>query len=389
MNRTTKKAKAGIPLFIRDVVFKLNVKFQCVMLLLVSIAVYAASVGTLTLNTQDCDDAGLGFEFVGIGFISGNEFFDDSPISSVYRCIALTTSETLNNVEESAANVSAAATRYQSFALQNQIAAGMARLLSAGDSNIVDSGNKMAASSDINSLLPDGAWLTTNITEISDDTSTQTDIDIYQVVAGTDKIIGDFILGSALTYVHNESEQGNTHSTGDTVGIAPYLAFKITDFMFASTYLAYNYTHTNAVANGSDIDTNEFLSETNINFFKVIDSFILKGRGGFRYKHTHTSLEQDVIGRDDDFDELSWIGDIEFGYQFSKKLRFYTGFLYEYRDQEISGASALIHDGVGFMRYGTQYSINKDLSLGALIEHDINDEDNDFISGGLNARLVF
>jgi hypothetical protein len=41
------------------------------------------------------------------------------------------------------------------------------------------------------------------------------------------------------------------------------------------------------------------------------------------------------------------------------------------------------------MRYGTQYSINKDLSLGALISHDINDEDNDFISGGLNARLVF
>jgi hypothetical protein len=265
----------------------------------------------------------------------------------------------------------------------------MARLLSEGYSNIVDSGNKMAASSDINSLLPDGAWLTTNITEISDDNSIQSDIDIYQVVAGTDIIIGDFILGSALTYVHNESEQGNTHSAGDTVGIAPYLAFKITDFMFVSSYLAYNYTHTNAVDNGSDIDTNEFLSETNINFLKVIDSFILKGRGGFRYKHTHTSLEQDVIGRDDDFDELSWIGDIEFGYQFSKKLRFYTGFLYEYRDQEISGASALIHDGVGFMRYGTQYSINKDLSLGALIEHDINDEDNDFISGGLNARLVF
>ena len=386
MNRTTKE-KAGIPLFIRGVVFKLNVKFQCVMLLLVSMAVYAASVGTLTTNSQDCVDAGLGFELLGTGFISGNEFSEDTlQGQSVYRCIA---SDEINNVAESAANVSASATRYQSFALQNQIAAGMARLLSEGYSNIVDSGNKMAASSDINSLLPDGAWLTTNITEISDDNSTQSDIDIYQVVAGTDIIIGDFILGSALTYVHNESEQGNTHSTGDTVGIAPYLAFKITDFMFVSSYLAYNYTHTNAVDNGSDIDTNEFLSETNINFLKVIDSFILKGRGGFRYKHTHTSLEQDVIGRDDDFDELSWIGDIEFGYQFSKKLRFYTGFLYEYRDQEISGASALIHDGVGFMRYGTQYSINKDLSLGALIEHDINDEDNDFISGGLNARLVF
>ncbi len=383
MNTTT-TTKTGIPLFIRDVVFKLNIKFQCViLLLLVSMVVYAgAVVGTLTTNSQDCVDAGLGFELLGTGSISGEVFLLGSG-SSVYRCIAN------NNVAESAANVSASATRYQSFALQNQIAAGMARLLSEGYSNIADSGNKMAASSDINSLLPDGAWLTTNITEISDDNSTQSDIDIYQVVAGTDIIIGDFILGSALTYVHNESEQGNTHSTGDTVGIAPYLAFKITDFMFVSSYLAYNYTHTNAVDNGSDIDTNEFLSETNINFLKVIDSFILKGRGGFRYKHTHTSLEQDVIGRDDDFDELSWIGDIEFGYQFSKKLRFYTGFLYEYRDQEISGASALIHDGVGFMRYGTQYSINKDLSLGALIEHDINDEDNDFISGGLNARLVF
>ncbi len=279
-------------------------------------------------------------------------------------------------------------TRQGSVAVAGRLFEGMAANFSQSSAN-ANSGNKMAASADRDSFLPDDIWAVTNITQISNDQGAQRDVDIYQMVAGFDKMFGNFIVGSAITYAHNENERGRTRTTGDTVGVMPYMAYRITDYLFASTALGYNYTHTNAVNNGSDIDTNEFISETNLNLFKVINSFIVKGRAGFRYKHTKTQLEKDPSGRDDSFDEITWIGDIEFGYRVAENFQVYTGLLYEYRDQEQSSSSALIHDGVGYMRYGAEYAVNKSLKLGAMIEHDINDEDNDFITGGFNARMEF
>ncbi len=330
---------------------------------------------------QECPE-GTVAQFVGIGFAFGGMFFDS--IGSEGEGEGLI-------VEQCVEGGSNDALLSQVTRRTNQVVAQhlLSEMTAVFSGNLADSGNKMAASSDLNSYLPDGVWAVTNITEISNDQGTHADTDIYQIVAGFDKVIGDFIVGAALTYAHNEDEQGSTHTTGDTVGITPYVAYKITDYLFASTLLGYNYTHTNADNNGSDLDTNEFISETNLNVFKVIDSFLVKGRAGIRYKHTHTTLENAAAGRDGDFDELTWLGDIEFGYQVSNKMRVYTGLLYEYRDQEQSAASALIHDGVGFMRYGAEYSVNKALKLGASIEHDLNDEDNDFITGGFNARLEF
>ena len=278
-------------------------------------------------------------------------------------------------------------TRQGSAALAQRLNSGM--VAAYENSMQANNGNKIAASADRNSFLPDDIWAVTNITQISNDQGAQRDVDIYQMVAGFDKMFGNFIVGSAITYAHNENEQGRTRTTGDTVGVMPYMAYRITNYLFASTALGYNYTHTNAVNNGSDIDTNEFISETNLNLFKVINSFIVKGRAGFRYKHTKTQLEKDPSGRDDSFDELTWIGDIEFGYKVADNFQVYTGLLYEYRDQEQSSSSATIHDGVGYMRYGAEYAVNKSLKIGAMIEHDINDEDNDFITGGFNARMEF
>jgi len=255
------------------------------------------------------------------------------------------------------------------------------------DTGLVSGGNKIGASSDKGSSL--SFWGMSNLTQISEENGTHFDSDIYQFTGGFDKAMGDVFFGSALTYAHGENEQGGTTSTSETVGFTPYIAYKVNDFIFASGMAGYLYTHTNKVDGGSDLDTHDYITEGNINAFKVINSFILKGRLGVRYKHTISSPEVGVAGRDNSFDELTWVGDGEVGYQFNNKLRVYSGLLYEYYDREASGVSVRVRDSIAFMRYGVEYPVREDLTLGAKIQHDLNEEDSDYITGAISARLAF
>lgn len=357
---------------------------QLIALMTVSLHVNAAVVGDIVGSESSCTQNGLGFISLGNGFVSGGVFVPAPSPSGTphFECTE----------GGGIAKQSAQITKRTNLAIKNHLYNDMLYHFANDDGiGIVQNTNeaRLAASSDSNKYMPDDLWGVASSTEISNDQGPQSDTDIYQFVGGFDKVVGDFIFGAALTYAHTEDEQRKVHSTADTVGITPYAAYKITNYLFASTLLGYNYTHTNAVGGRSDLDSNDFISETNLNLFKVIDGFILKGRAGFRYKHTHTMLEKDFNGRDDDFDELTWIGDVEVGYQFENKVQIYTGFLYEYYDREASASSTLVHDGIGFMRYGAEYPINNALVLGAKIEHDINDEDDDYITGSINARLNF
>ncbi len=340
-------------------------------LMLLSLPAIAAIVGS-TFSGSDGSECTA----VGLGFVDSTLLKNERAVSQ-YTCTEGTEADT----------VSSQLTRRPTLAIKNHLYNAMMSHFS--EFKIAKGENKAAASSDSNKMMPDDFWGESSITQISDAQGPHSDTDIYQFVGGIDKSIGDFIIGAALTYAHTEDEQGNTRFTADTVGITPYAAYKITDYLFASTLLGYNYTHTNAVGGLSDMDSDDFISETNLNFFKVVNSFIIKGRAGVRYKYTNTTLEKDVIGRDDDYHELTWIGDVEFGYQFANKLHIYSGLLYEYYDREASATSTTVHDGTGFMRYGAEYPVSQTLTLGAKIEHDINDEDVDYITGGINVRLVF
>ena len=340
----------------------------------VSAVVLAATVGTLTHNPGDCTNSGLEHEFVGIGIFTNN-IFTALPAPSglpVYRCVA------------SAAPAAQQIIRNHSSVTLEHILFAAPDLWGMETAN---SENKMAASSDKKSDL--SFWGTSNITQISEAQGTHFDTDIYQFTAGFDKAVGDLFFGSSLAYAHTEDEQGTTTSTSDTVGFTPYAAYKINDYLFASGLAGYLYTHTNRVDGGSDLDTHDYVTEGNLNAFKVINSFILKARVGARYNHTITSPEIGVAGRDNSFDQLTWVGDGEIGYQMTDKLRIYTGILYEYYDREASGASSRVRDSIAFMRYGAEYPVSNDLTIGAKIQHDINDEDSDYITGSLNARLAF
>ncbi len=358
-----------------DMQKKIILRIQLLALMMISFPAAAAVVGDSFSGTTagaECVASGLGFD------ITGTSGTGTGPVFFLYTC---------TDEEEDTAKLSSQLTRRTNLAIKNHLYNEMMSHFT--EINVANGENKAAASSDSNKMMPDDFWGESSITQISDEQGTHTDTDIYQFVGGIDKSMGDFIFGAALTYAHTEDEQGKTHFTADTVGITPYAAYKITDYLFASTLLGYNYTHTNAVGGLSDVDSDDFISETNLNFFKVVNSFIIKGRAGIRYKYTNTTLENDVNGRDDDYHELTWIGDVEFGYQFANKLHIYSGLLYEYYDREASATSTTVHDGIGFMRYGAEYPVSQTLTLGAKIEHDISDEDNDYITGAINVRLVF
>ena len=364
----------------------MKMKNQCVrkqiglfVLSLVSAMAMATTIGTLTFNESDCTDSGLEAEFIGIGGILNGVFITAEQVSfnegtpvPVYQCGA-PTSTTGQQIIRNHTTVT-----FEHILFAAPDLWGM-----DGESDE----NKIAASSDKSTEI--SFWGTSNLTQISEAQGTHFDTDIYQFTAGFDKAVGDLFFGSSLAYAYTSDEQGTTTSTSNTVGFTPYAAYKINDYLFASALAGYLYTHTNRVDGGNDLDTHDYVTEGNLNAFKVINSFILKGRVGVRYNHTITSPEIGVTGRDNSFDQLTWVGDGEIGYQLTNKLRIYTGLLYEYYDREASGASTRVRDSIAFMRYGVEYPVSNDLTLGAKIQHDINDEDSDYITGSINARLAF
>ena len=252
----------------------------------------------------------------------------------------------------------------------------------------------LAASSDNakSSYSPDLFWSKVNYSNLSEDgKTTKYTTDLYQFIAGIDKKIGDFYFGSALTYAYGDSKQLKNDNTSNTVSITPYFAYKINKSFFASALLAYNYTHINGTTGNNDADVHDYSGEFNLNGFHKIGVLSIKGRAGIRYNHNFTSLENSL---DADFDGLTWMGDIEFGYNINESLSVYAGTLYEYKDIEaynISSfpvaSSGVVHDSALFVRAGFDYRIVDNLYVGLNASIEVIDEDNDLFTVGLNMRI--
>jgi hypothetical protein len=250
--------------------------------------------------------------------------------------------------------------------------------------------NTGSASADSNRYKPDNVWGETNITSLTEHDNKIPGVanNIYQFTAGTDKRQGDFFYGAALTYAYTDSNQTcNNDSTVHTIGITPYVSYKINDYLFASGLASYYYSNTSS-SNTNKIDTHDYLGEVNINIFKVIDSFILKGRAGMRYKHTNSSLKGGFVGRDNSFDEIVGVVDGQIDYRFDNGLTLFTGALYNHYARENSGASSLTRNNdVVWMRYGAEYPVSKGFLVGAKIENDLNDTHMNYLTGSINFRL--
>ncbi len=232
-------------------------------------------------------------------------------------------------------------------------------------------------------------WGTTSISEIHNDADTVADFDtdIYQFVGGVDNKFGNYFLGTALTYAYSETEQTGQDSNTQVFGITPYGAYSVTDYMFISALAGYNYSYIREELSGNDSDVHDYILESNINLYKVfIDALIVKSRFGVRFHHSYVGSRNKPL--DATADELIWLGDVELGYRLQNGLISYLGLNYEYFDREASVQDIKEHDGILYMRGGFDYPIHDKLTLGAKVQADLNDEDNDIITGSFTLRLA-
>ena len=255
--------------------------------------------------------------------------------------------------------------------------------------------NKLAGSSDSaeqSAYLPDNFWGKHIYTSLSEDgNNLGYTTDLYQFIGGLDKRIGDFFVGTAISYVYGETNQAGNNNSTHTIGVTPYAAYRINSFLFASGLASYNYTSVNGTQGRRDADIHNYSGELTLNAFKQIEAFLVKGRAGLRYTHNYTSLKGTI---DADYDQLTWIGDIEFGYQINSKIQVFTGVLYEYVDREATvgttraAISEAVHDGVAYFRGGVNYKVNNRVTLGLDGSSDLNDNNNDILSFGANINIT-
>jgi hypothetical protein len=247
---------------------------------------------------------------------------------------------------------------------------------------------KSAAPEKQEKSLLDSLWGNTSITDIHQDDSQIANFStqIYQFVSGVDKRIGDFFLGSAVTYAYSNKNQTGQDATSHVIGITPYGAYQINDYMFLSALAGYNFTHISD--NFASTTVHDYMLEANLNFFKILyDSVIVKSRLGSRFHHTFTnSLSQWL---DPSTDELVLLGDVELGYRFDNGFVPYIGSSYEHYNREASFQGANVNNGIFYLRGGFDYLVRSNLTIGAKVQADMNDNHNDLISGTLSFRLAF
>ena len=174
-----------------------------------------------TLDPATCP-AGTTGTLAGIGYISAGTFFPATFGSPVYDCttvpvVSAPTIQTLQ-IERTTSN------------LTNQHI--MDKVVHEYGSN-----SPGAASGDSNDYKPDAVWGETNLSSLTEHNSKVPGFasNIYQFVGGLDKRHGDLFYGAALTYAYTDNNLiANTDNVMHTVGVTPYMAYKINDFLFAS-----------------------------------------------------------------------------------------------------------------------------------------------------------
>lgn len=174
--------------------------------------------------------AGTTEELVGTGIISGGSF-SPGPGSPVYACIpggrhtTAILSETTTNTLQIERTTNSTINQH----LMNKVV----REYVATDAKV----NKGSASADSSSYKPDTFWGETNVSSLTEHHNKTPGFatNIYQFNAGLDKRQGDLFYGAALTYAYTDNNlPANTDNVMHTVGITPYMAYKINDFLFAS-----------------------------------------------------------------------------------------------------------------------------------------------------------
>jgi len=355
-----------------------NFPLPCKLLLtLLLLLLHPMAFAAVIVDSPSLCPTGTTATALGNGFLSNGQFFPDSAFGTpFFRCDENSINEAL--VEQQSERI-----RQNTGTIMYHVFDSMVGHAGQGNQAAVSNANKLAASADSGSYKPDVFWGETSFSGITDD-GQSIDIDnrIYQFTGGLDKRLGNFFFGSALSYTYANLEiTGSRDTDSHGFGISPYMAYQLNDFLFASALAGYYYSN---ASGGSSADLHDYVGEINLNAFKVINSFIIKGRAGARYNHNYTSSPGLTNPRHDQWTALA---DLEIGYHFNNGPKVYVGSLYEHTDRSQSSVNSALRDSVFFMRFGLDYEITQAFSLGAKIETDLSDSNKDIVQGALSARL--
>ena len=171
------------------------------------------------------------------------------------------------------------------------------------------------------------AWTTGSYINVSDDDLPDFDLDLYQVVLGADKEIGNFFIGLSGSYSRGEFDSTvlgiSTDGSSDTFAIGPYAAFVFHPNFFVQGLVGYTFTDTD---NSTDSQTNGIYSEVSLNGVLAKDNWRLAGRGGYRLSYS------DPDSGDDSTTNTYLVGG-KVGYEL-ENIQPYVQAQYEYVDPE-------------------------------------------------------
>lgn len=258
--------------------------------------------------------------------------------------------------------------------------------------------NRLAASSDLPGWMPDTVWNTFSWSRLSNDGNylgnVEFDTDIFENTMGFDKKWNDFLFGAAITYAYSNTNDinfgfGHFDAQNHSITVTPFIAYVINKYFFVSGLSSYGYARDNAnstFGTGKESDQDNYVSELNLNGFRVFDSWYIKGKIGARYQHSYTKGRADVgsILSSADADNWTYLADSEFGYSITKDLRAYSGILYEYQNPKPNLGQP---DSVFYYNMGVDYVLSKVFTMGLKAQTDLSNEYVDLTTVALNMRL--
>jgi outer membrane autotransporter protein len=254
--------------------------------------------------------------------------------------------------------------------------------------------------------LANSAWITTSYTSITSDDSSRVekagaefDADLVNVTFGVDHRFGESLfLGLSGAYAAADATfelkdfDLDTDLESDSYTVSPYAAYVFHPNFFASGLFSYTYSdaHSDADFIGrTDSDNQTFSTELAMNTVGTIDSFILKGKAGWRFNYTEL-LDFEGEG-DDDVHSHALVLNGEAGYSLDWIVP-YLGVQYEHVWPEDSFNGQEIDTGDTdflFLTLGARSNIGESMQLGASVRAELLNDETNQIGGGAEFRIRF
>lgn len=217
-------------------------------------------------------------------------------------------------------------------------------------------GAKGGGSGDSVSERAFNAWVTPSYTSVNTalGQGAHNNNDMYQVSFGGDAKTGDLIYG--LSGAYNRSDAGAQRS--DDYRVAPYAAYSFSKNIYATAITGFSRRNTDTPRSNRGTDSNGVFTDASLSYIQPIGQAILVGKAGHRFSYSITE-SMPRGGNNNAWDNTWYVGGDAL-YKMGNYLP-YASVVWEHLDPEESNKDK----DSAFLKLGLQYSLQKDILLGA------------------------